>query len=90
MTRRAAIVAPVRTGVGKFLGALQAVPVETLAAEVVKAVVARSGVDPARIDDVVLELDLQRLDFLLEFDQGFFKLQWSQFHLRAWVRVEKR
>ncbi len=53
MIRRAAIVAPSRTGVGKFLGALQAVPVETLAAEVVKAVVARSGVDPARIDDVV-------------------------------------
>ena len=53
MTRRAAIVAPVRTGVGKFLGALQAVPVETLAAEVVKAVIARSGVDPARIEDVV-------------------------------------
>jgi acetyl-CoA C-acetyltransferase len=53
MTRRAAIVAPVRTGVGKFLGALQAVPVEVLAAEVVKAVVERSGVDPARIEDVV-------------------------------------
>ncbi|MDR3510445.1 MAG: acetyl-CoA C-acetyltransferase [Caulobacteraceae bacterium] len=53
MTRRAAIVAPVRTGVGKFLGALQGVPVESLAAEVVKAVVERSGVDPARIEDVV-------------------------------------
>lgn len=53
MTRRAAIVAPVRTGVGKFLGALQGVPVEMLAADVVKAVVARSGVDPARIEEVV-------------------------------------
>jgi acetyl-CoA C-acetyltransferase len=53
MTRRAAIVAPVRTGVAKFLGALQAVPVETLAAEVVKAVIARSGVDPARIEEVI-------------------------------------
>src|SRR6201996_907279 len=53
MTRRAAIVAPSRTGVGKFLGALQAMPVEMMAAEVVKAVVARSGVDPARIEDVV-------------------------------------
>jgi acetyl-CoA C-acetyltransferase len=50
MTRRAAIVAPVRTGVAKFLGALQAVPVETLAAE---AVIARSGVDPARIEEVI-------------------------------------
>jgi acetyl-CoA C-acetyltransferase len=53
MTRRAAIVAPVRTGVAKFQGALQAVPVETLAGEVVKQVVARSGVDPALIEDVV-------------------------------------
>jgi acetyl-CoA C-acetyltransferase len=53
MTRRAAIVAPVRTGVGKFLGALQSVPVETLASAVVKASLARSGLDPKRIDDVV-------------------------------------
>jgi acetyl-CoA C-acetyltransferase len=53
MTRRAAIVAPVRTGVAKFLGALQAAPVELLAGEVVKAVVERSGVDPALIEDVV-------------------------------------
>ena len=51
--RRAAIVSPVRTGVAKFLGALQGVPVETLAAEVVKAVVSRSGIDPALIEDVV-------------------------------------
>ena len=51
--RRAALVAPVRTPVGKFLGALQTVPVETLGALVVKEVVARSGVDPSRIDDVV-------------------------------------
>jgi acetyl-CoA C-acetyltransferase len=51
--RRAAIVAPLRTPVGKFLGALQGLPAERLAAQVIQAVVARSGVDPARIDDVV-------------------------------------
>lgn len=51
--RRAAIVTPVRTPVGKFLGALKDVPAERLAAAVIEAVVARSGVDPARIDDVV-------------------------------------
>jgi acetyl-CoA C-acetyltransferase len=51
--RRAAIVAPVRTGVAKFLGALQNVPVEELAATVVKATIERAGLDPARIDDVV-------------------------------------
>ncbi len=51
--RRAAIIAPVRTPVGKFLGSMASVPVEALAAAVVKAVVARSGIDPARIEDVV-------------------------------------
>jgi len=51
--RRAAIVAPVRTPVAKFLGSLQSVPVEELAATVVKATIERAGVDPARIDDVV-------------------------------------
>ena len=51
--RRAAIVSPVRTPVGKFLGGLSTVPVETLCATVVEAVVARSGIDPERIEDVV-------------------------------------
>ena len=50
--RRTAIVAPLRTGVGKFLGSLSPMPAEVLAAEVIKAVVAKSGIDPARIDDV--------------------------------------
>src|SRR5258706_16026932 len=53
MMRRAAIVSPLRTPVGTFGGSLRAVPVEELAATVVKAVVARSGIDPARIDDGV-------------------------------------
>lgn len=51
--RRAAIVAPVRTPVGKFLGALSSVPVEKLCAVVVKEVISRSGVDPACVEDVV-------------------------------------
>jgi acetyl-CoA C-acetyltransferase len=50
---RVAIVAPVRTPVGRFLGALQALPAEQLAAAAIRAVVTRSGIDPARIDDVV-------------------------------------
>jgi acetyl-CoA C-acetyltransferase len=50
--RRAAIVAPVRTPVGTFGGALRDVPVEELGAIVIKAVLARSGIDPDRIEDV--------------------------------------
>lgn len=52
--RRAAIVAPLRTPVGGFGGALRTVPVEDLAATVISEVVARSGVDPERICDVVM------------------------------------
>jgi acetyl-CoA C-acetyltransferase len=53
MTRRAAIVSPVRTPVGKYLGALKDVPAETLAAHVVRETVRRSGIDPVLIEDVV-------------------------------------
>jgi acetyl-CoA C-acetyltransferase len=50
--RRAAIVSPLRTPVGAFGGGLKDVPVETLGATVVQAVLARSGLDPALIEDV--------------------------------------
>ncbi|WP_184728291.1 acetyl-CoA C-acetyltransferase [Saccharopolyspora phatthalungensis] len=51
--RRAAIVNPLRTPVGTFGGALRDVPVEDLAATVVRALLSASGVDPGRVDDVV-------------------------------------
>lgn len=51
--RRAAIVSPVRTAVGTFGGSLKTVPVETLGATVLRAILERTGLDPARIDDVI-------------------------------------
>ncbi len=51
--KRAAIVSPLRTPVGAFGGALRPVPVEELGATVARAIVERTGLDPARIDDVV-------------------------------------
>lgn len=51
--RAAYIVTPLRTPVGKYLGSLADVPAERLAEKVIRAVVDRSGVDPAAIDDVV-------------------------------------
>jgi acetyl-CoA C-acetyltransferase len=51
--KRAAIVAPLRTPIGAFGGALKGVPVEELGATVARAVIERSGLDPARLDDVV-------------------------------------
>ncbi|MFE3056944.1 acetyl-CoA C-acetyltransferase [Nocardia sp. NPDC059239] len=50
--RRAAIVSPLRTPVGAFGGALRSMPAEELAATVLRELVRRSGIDPARIDDV--------------------------------------
>lgn len=51
--RRAAIVSPVRTAVGKFGGGLSTFTAGELGAVVLKALVARSGIDPSRVDDVV-------------------------------------
>jgi acetyl-CoA C-acetyltransferase len=51
--RRAAIVSPLRTAVGKFLGSLSSLSAGDLGAIVIKALVERTGVDPERIDDVV-------------------------------------
>lgn len=52
-SRRAAIVCPLRTPVGAYGGALKPVPVEELGAVVARAVVAQTGIDPSRLDDVV-------------------------------------
>ena len=51
--RRAAIVGPIRTAVGKFGGALASIPAGELGAVVIAALVARTGIDPTRVDDVV-------------------------------------
>lgn len=51
--QRAAIVSPLRTPIGAFGGSLRSVPVEELGAIVARAIVQRTGLDPARIDDVV-------------------------------------
>jgi len=53
MSRRAAIVSPLRTPVGKFLGSLAPLDAGKLGAVILKALIERSGIDPARVDDVV-------------------------------------
>jgi acetyl-CoA C-acetyltransferase len=51
--RRAAIVAPLRTAVGKFGGSLSGMTAGDLGAVIIKALIERTGIDPARVDDVV-------------------------------------
>ena len=51
--RRAAIVSPIRTGVGRYLGALSAFGAEDLGALVIRDLMSRTGLDPERVDEVV-------------------------------------
>ncbi|MFD6892962.1 acetyl-CoA C-acetyltransferase [Rhodococcus sp. NPDC060086] len=51
---RAALVAPVRTAVGRFGGSLKDVSAVTLATTVIKEAVARSGIDPDLIEEVAM------------------------------------
>ncbi len=51
--RRVAVCSPLRTPVGRFLGTLAPLEAGALGAVILKALIERSGVDPARVDDVV-------------------------------------
>lgn len=51
--RRAAIVSPIRTAVGRFGGGLSSLTAGELGAAVLNALVERSRIDPGRVDDVV-------------------------------------
>lgn len=51
--RRAAIVSPLRTPVGKFGGSLSTLTAGELGALIIRALVERTGIDAGRIDDVV-------------------------------------
>lgn len=52
--REAWIVAALRTPFGRYGGALASVRPDDLAAAVIRALVERSGIDPAPIEDVIL------------------------------------
>ncbi len=52
--REVAIVSPVRTPVGNFGGSLRDVAADGLGALVIREVLARTGLDPERVDDVIL------------------------------------
>src|ERR1700740_3188232 len=51
--KRAAIVSPIRTGVGKYLGALSDMTAGELGAVVIKDLVERTRINPEKIDDVI-------------------------------------
>ncbi len=51
--RRAAIISPLRTPVGKFMGALSGIQAGDLGAVILKGLIERTKIDPARIDEVI-------------------------------------
>jgi acetyl-CoA C-acetyltransferase len=51
--KRAAIVSPIRTPVGKFQGSLASMTAGELGAVILKELVARTKIDPEKIDDVI-------------------------------------
>jgi len=51
--RRAAIVSPLRTAVGKFQGGLSSITAGDLGAVILRALVERTKLDPERVDDVI-------------------------------------
>jgi len=54
LVRRVVITHAVRTATGRFQGALGSVPAPELGAVVIREVVKQSGIDPARIDEVLM------------------------------------
>ncbi len=52
--REVAIVSPVRTAVGDFGGSIRSVPAAELASLVIRELLNRTGLDPAKVDDVIL------------------------------------
>ncbi|PZR65636.1 MAG: acetyl-CoA C-acetyltransferase, partial [Stutzerimonas stutzeri] len=48
------IVAATRTAIGSFQGALANVPAVELGATVIRALLEKTGIDPAQVDEVIL------------------------------------
>ena len=48
------IVAAARTAIGNFMGSLSAIPAKVLGAKIIQDLLRKTGVDPARIDEVIL------------------------------------
>ncbi|MGV3283175.1 thiolase family protein, partial [Corynebacterium sp. 11254D000AR] len=75
------ICSPLRTPVGRFGGALAAVPVQDLASTVVRALVERTGLRTADVDDLILGQAAPNGAYLLATG-GWRELK--AFSLRTW------
>ena len=72
------IVEAVRTAVGRYLGALKDVEAYDLAAQVLNALVARSGVAPERVDQVILGQSYQNGEYVHMARLGLLTAGWPE------------
>ncbi|MFO7716563.1 acetyl-CoA C-acyltransferase [Desulfosarcina sp.] len=74
--REAVIVSGVRTPVGRYMGALKNVAAYDLAALVLNAAVDRAGIDPGRVDEVVLGQSYQNGEYVNIARMALLKAGW--------------
>jgi acetyl-CoA C-acetyltransferase len=73
---KVAIVSAVRTPIGRYLGALRDVPAYDLGALVLSEVVRRAGIDPARVDDVIMGQSYQSGEYVNIARMSLLKAGW--------------
>ena len=74
----AVIVSAVRTPVGKYMGGLREVPACDLAALVLNAALERAGMEPDRVDDVILGQSYQNGENVNIARMGLLKAGWPE------------
>ena len=74
----AVIVSAVRTPVGKYMGGLREVPACDLAALVLNAALERAGMEPDRVDDVILGQSYQNGENVNVARMGLLKAGWPE------------
>lgn len=62
--KKAVVVSAVRTPIGRYMGALKDIPAYHLAALVLNEAVRRAGVDPVRVDEVILGQSYQNGEYV--------------------------
>jgi len=72
------IVEAVRTAVGRYMGALKEVEAYDLAARVLDALVTRSGVAPAQVDQVILGQSYQNGEYVNMARMGLLTAGWPE------------
>ena len=75
---KAVILSGVRTPVGRYMGALKEVAAYDLGALVLNEVVQRSGVDPARVDEVIMGQSYQSGEYVNIARMALLKAGWPE------------